>query len=70
MYNVINPAKAKSIMLRMNGLQLETEIAFFELELKTLEPGNTKQMYLKLRAFAKNRLRKLYAHPDRFEFES
>lgn len=69
MYNSINPAVAKSIMLRMDGRQLQTEIAFFEKELENLNPGNTRRMYLNLRAFAQRRLKKLYSHPDRYEFE-
>ena len=69
MYNLINPAVAKSIMLRMDGLQLQTEIAFFELELENLENGNKRKMYLNLRAFAQWRLKKLNSNPYSYEFE-
>jgi hypothetical protein len=53
MYTTINPAVAKSIMSRMDGFQLQTEIAFFEKELENIKPGNLRTMYLNLRAFAK-----------------
>lgn len=69
MYNLINPAVAKNIMLRMDGQQLQTEIAFFELELETLENGNKRKMYLNLRAFAQRRLKKLNSNPYSYEFE-
>lgn len=69
MYNVINPAVAKSIMSRMNGQQLQTEIAFFEIELENLNQGNARRMYLNLRAFAKRRLKSLTAKSESYEFE-
>lgn len=59
MYNIINPAVAKSIMLRMSKQQLYAEIAFFELELKDLQAGNKRSMFLRLRAFAQNRIQSL-----------
>jgi hypothetical protein len=69
MYTTINPAVAKSIITRMDGLQLQTEIAFFEKELENLEYGNTRQMYLKLRAFAQRRLKSLTAKSESYEFD-
>jgi hypothetical protein len=69
MYTVINPAVAKSIMSRMNSLQLQTEIAFFEKELEDLKPGNLRRMYLNLRAFAQRRLKSLTQKNDSYEFE-
>jgi hypothetical protein len=69
MYNSINPAVAKSIMLRMDGLQLQTEIAFFENELENLENGNVRKMYLNLRAYAQRRLKSLTAKSESYEFE-
>ena len=69
MYNVINPAVAKSIMLRMDIFQLQTEIAFFEQELETLKSGNLRKMYLNLRAFAQKRLKSLTAKSESYEFE-
>ena len=69
MYNSINPAVAKSIMLRMDGLQLQTEIAFFENELENLENGNVRKMYLNLRAYAQRRLKSLTVKSESYEFE-
>jgi hypothetical protein len=69
MYNVINPAVAKSIMLRMDIFQLQTEIAFFEQELETLKSGNLRKMYLNLRAFAQRRLKSLTSKSESYEFE-
>ncbi len=69
MYEVINPAVAKSIMSRMNYLQLQTEIAFFELELEKTEGGNLRKMYLNLRAFAQRRMKALTNKNDNYEFE-
>ncbi|MFN5416690.1 MAG: hypothetical protein ACK5B9_06495 [Flavobacteriia bacterium] len=69
MYTTINPAVAKSIMTRMDGFQLQTEIAFFETELQNIEPGNLRTMYLNLRAFAKRRLNALIQKNDSYEFE-
>jgi hypothetical protein len=59
MYTTMNPAVAKSIMSRMNGFQLQTEIAFFEKELQNIEPGNLRRMYLNLRNYAQRRLKSL-----------
>lgn len=69
MYNLINPAVAKNIMSRMNGFELQTEIAFFELELENLVPGNKRSMYLKLRAYAQRRLKSLTFNSESYEFE-
>jgi hypothetical protein len=69
MYNTINPAVAKSIMTRMDGFQLQTEIAFFELELENIAPGNKRSMYLKLRAYAQRRLKSLTPKSESYEFE-
>ncbi len=69
MYEVVNPAVAKSIMSRMNSLQLRTEIAFFEIELEKIEGGNLRKMYLNLRAFAQRRLKVLTSKNDSYEFE-
>jgi hypothetical protein len=69
MYTIINPAVAKSIMSRMNGFQLQTEIAFFEKELQNIEPGNLRRMYLNLRNYAQRRLKSLSAKNDVYEFE-
>jgi hypothetical protein len=69
MYNLINPAVAKNIMSRMDSLQLQTEIAFFEKELENLNPGNLRRMYLNLRAFALRRLKSLTAKNENYEFE-
>ena len=69
MYNVINPAVAKSIMTRMDSFQLETEIAFFEKELENIEKTSVRKMYLNLRAFAQRRLKSLTAKNENYEFE-
>ena len=69
MYEVVNPAVAKSIMSRMNSLQLRTEIAFFEIELEKIEGGNLRKMYLNLRAFAQRRLKVLNSNNSSYEFE-
>jgi hypothetical protein len=69
MYNLINPAVAKNIMSRMDSLQLQTEIAFFEKELQNIEPGNLRKMYLNLRAFAQRRLKSLTTKNEGYEFE-
>jgi hypothetical protein len=69
MYTTINPAVAKSIMTRMDGFQLQTEIAFFEKELENIKPGNLRTMYLNLRAFAKRRLNALTQKNESYEFE-
>ena len=69
MYTTINPAVAKSIMTRMDGFQLQTEIAFFETELQSIEPGNLRTMYLNLRAFAKRRLKSITFNSESYEFE-
>jgi hypothetical protein len=54
-------------MSRMNGLQLQTEIAFFEKELEELHPGNLRVMYLNLRAYAQRRLKSLNAKNEGHE---
>ena len=69
MYNVINPAVAKSIMSRMNKEQLNTEIAFFEIELENLNQGSLRQMYLKLRDYAQRRLKSLTNNSGTYEIE-
>ena len=69
MYNAINPAVAKAIMSRMDSLQLQTEIAFFEKELQNLESGNLRKMYLNLRAYAQRKLKSLSAKSENYEFE-
>jgi hypothetical protein len=69
MYNLINPAVAKNIMSRMDSLQLQTEIAFFEKELQNIEPGNLRKMYLNLRAFAQRRLKSLTKKNEGYEFD-
>jgi hypothetical protein len=69
MYTVINPAVAKSIMSRMNGMQLQTEIAFFEKELEDLKPGNLRRMYLNLRNYAQRRLKSLSAKSESYEIK-
>ena len=69
MYNVINPAVAKSIMSRMNKEQLNTEIAFFEIELENLNQGSLRKMYLKLRNYAQRRLKSLTNNSGSYELE-
>lgn len=69
MYNLVNPAVAKNIMSRMDGFQLQTEIAFFEKELENLNQGNVRRMYLNLRAYAQRRLKVLTSKSDSYEFE-
>lgn len=69
MYTTINPAVAKSIMSRMNGMQLQTQIAFFERELEDLKPGNLRRMYLNLRNYAQSRLKALNAKSNNYELD-
>lgn len=66
---LVNPAVAKSIMSRMNGKQLLTEIAFYEKELHDLKPGNLRSMYLNLRNYAQSRLKSLNAKSDNYELD-
>jgi len=62
MYSTVNPAVAKSIMKRMNQEELNTELAFFEVELKKVQEGNYKNMLLRLQEFAKERYEMLRYH--------
>jgi hypothetical protein len=54
MYKRTNPAIIKSILLRMNQIELIEEIQYIKTQIESLQPGNRKRMFIKLYQFAVN----------------
>jgi hypothetical protein len=54
MYKRTNPAIIKSILFRMNQIELIEEIQYIKTQIERLQPGNKKRMFIKLYQFAVN----------------
>lgn len=54
-FNHLNPAVIKSIMLKMSKHELDEVAGFIKQQLIELDPGNKRNMYLKLYQWYLNR---------------
>ena len=67
MYNTINPAVIKSILIRMKLKDLIVEMEFMRSQIEILEHGNKRNMFLRLYHFSKDREEKLIEYRNSFK---